>query len=67
MNRRANFLEAKAAEPEGTPHLHKQREQLHAAYGAYAAEYGPLNWYEVRRTGRFEADLAPFTGETVGD
>ncbi len=61
------LLEAEAAEPEDTPNLNEQRARLRAAYDRYAAEYGPLNRYELRRTGRFEKILDEFTGETVRD
>ncbi|WP_147915222.1 hypothetical protein [Ruania zhangjianzhongii] len=62
-----NLLEAEAGEAQDTPVLQQQRQELHAAYDAYVGEYGPLNRYELRRTGRFEKVLDEATGEPIRD
>lgn len=61
------LLDAEAAEPDDTPALQHQRQELRATYDAYTAEHGPLNRYELRRTGRFETELDETTGEPIRD
>ena len=62
-----HLLEAEAGEAEDTPTLQQQRQELHAAYDTYANDYGPLNRYELRRTGKFKKVLNEATGEPVRD
>ena len=55
------LLEAEAATPEDTRETETLREQLGLRYDRYAATYGPLNRFSLRRTGRAD----PATGESA--
>ena len=55
------LLEAEAATPEDTRETETLREQLGLLYDRYAATYGPLNRFSLRRTGRAD----PATGESA--
>jgi SAM-dependent methyltransferase len=54
-----HLLEAEAATPEDTRETETLRERLGLLYDRYAATYGPLNRFSLRRTGRSD----PATGE----
>jgi N12 class adenine-specific DNA methylase len=46
------LLEAEAASAETTPRIEQLRDRLGARYDRYLAQYGPLNRFSWRRTGR---------------
>jgi hypothetical protein len=54
-----HLLAAESATPEDTRETETLREQLGLRYDRYAATYGPLNRFSLRRTGRAD----PATGE----
>lgn len=53
------LLEAEAASMDDTADIDRLRHQLNETYDAYAASYGPINRFTLRRTGRTDPD----TGE----
>jgi N12 class adenine-specific DNA methylase len=53
------LLELEAANPDVTPEMVALRAKLNAVYDGYVREFGPLNRYTLRSTGRID----PETGE----